>query len=107
VEGFAAAWLQYAWMSNETKELLRICEQLPQAKREQLRNYARTLLPHPSPERTGASAVTVVLPADERPVWERIASLAETLPEEAIAGLPADGASQVDHYLYGAPKRAE
>lgn len=45
------------------------------------------------------------LPTDDRPVWERIASLAASLPDEAIAGLPSDGASQLDHYLYGAPKR--
>lgn len=45
------------------------------------------------------------LPDDDRPVWERIASLAATLPEEAIAAVPTDGASQLDHYLYGAPKR--
>lgn len=45
------------------------------------------------------------LPGDDRPIWERIAELAATLPEEAIAGLPTDGASQLDHYLYGAPKR--
>lgn len=44
------------------------------------------------------------LPTDDRPIWERIASLAAALPEEAIAGLPTDGASQLDHYLYGAPK---
>ena len=45
------------------------------------------------------------LPGGDRPIWERIAELAATLPEEAIAGLPTDGASQLDHYLYGAPKR--
>jgi hypothetical protein len=26
-------------------------------------------------------------------------------PEEALQALPIDGASQHDHYLYGAPKR--
>jgi hypothetical protein len=45
------------------------------------------------------------LPDDDRPIWERIADLAATLPDEAISGLPTDGASQLDHYLYGAPKR--
>jgi hypothetical protein len=48
---------------------------------------------------------STVLPDDDRPIWERIAELAASLPEEAIAGLPTDGASQLDHYLYGAPKR--
>ncbi|MCZ7645334.1 MAG: SAM-dependent methyltransferase [Planctomycetota bacterium] len=45
------------------------------------------------------------LPDDDRPIWERMAELAAALPEEAIADLPTDGASQLDHYLYGAPKR--
>jgi hypothetical protein len=29
------------------------------------------------------------------------------LPREAFEGLPSDGASQHDHYLYGSPKRKE
>jgi hypothetical protein len=45
------------------------------------------------------------LPDDERPVWERIAELAKHVPEEALRDLPMDGASELDHYLYGAPKR--
>jgi len=48
---------------------------------------------------------SVELPEDERPVWERIASLAAALPEETIAGLPVDGASQLDHYVHGSSKR--
>lgn len=100
-------------MSSETREVLRICEQLPQAQRRQVAAYARSLLPAGSGARgkaagrDEAAAVTVTLPRDERPVWERIASMAAALPAEAVAGLPADGASQLDHYLYGAPKRAE
>ncbi len=46
-----------------------------------------------------------VLPQDDRPIWERIESLAASLPDEAFEGVPADGASQHDHYLYGSPKR--
>lgn len=29
----------------------------------------------------------------------------DNFPDESIAGVPADGAAQHDHYLYGAPKR--
>jgi hypothetical protein len=45
------------------------------------------------------------LPQDDRPVWERIASMAESLPDDAFEEVPSDGASQHDHYLYGSPKR--
>lgn len=51
-------------------------------------------------------APSTELPSDDRPIWERIAEFAAALPEEAIAGIPIDGASQLDHYLYGAPKRS-
>jgi hypothetical protein len=60
---------------------------------------------YPSGSPSGPAALPVTIPTDDRPVWERIAALAAALPEETIAGLPADGASQLDHYLYGAPKR--
>jgi hypothetical protein len=45
------------------------------------------------------------LPPDGRPIWERIAELAAELPDAMIASLPSDGATQLDHYLYGAPRR--
>ncbi len=30
----------------------------------------------------------------------------EAIPEEAFDALPPDGAEQVDHYIYGTPKRS-
>jgi len=42
---------------------------------------------------------------DRRPIWEAILDRSKALPPEAFERLPADGASQVDHYLYGHPKR--
>jgi len=50
------------------------------------------------------AAPSLELPQDGRPIWERIAELAERLPQEMISQWPTDGASQLDHYLYGAPK---
>jgi antitoxin component of MazEF toxin-antitoxin module len=38
---------------------------------------------------------------------ERIEASARTLPKETLDRLPADGASQHDHYIYGTPKRPE
>jgi hypothetical protein len=40
-----------------------------------------------------------------RHVWEVIADNMADVPLEEFAKLPQDGASQVDHYLYGHPKR--
>ncbi len=42
---------------------------------------------------------------DDRPIWELILENTKNVPREAFDRLPTDGASQVDHYLYGHPKR--
>lgn len=49
----------------------------------------------------------IVVKAVRPPVWERIAARAAEIPPEEISKLPADGAAQIDHYLYGHPKRPE
>lgn len=45
-----------------------------------------------------------VSPAKRR-ISERIAEIMEDVPAEEFAKLPKDGARQVDHYVYGLPKR--
>lgn len=58
--------------------------------------YARQLL-----EKALASAGT------KKPLSARIRQIWADMPDEVRAKLPADGASQHDHYIYGLPKRAE
>jgi hypothetical protein len=43
--------------------------------------------------------------ADPRPIWDVILDNMKDVPAEEFAKLPKDGASEVDHYLYGHPKR--
>jgi hypothetical protein len=43
--------------------------------------------------------------ADERPIWEVITDIVKDVPDEVFDRLPKDAASQVDHYIYGLPKR--
>lgn len=40
-----------------------------------------------------------------RHIAEIIVENMKDLPPEVMAGMPADGASQHDHYIYGWPKR--
>jgi hypothetical protein len=40
-----------------------------------------------------------------QPIWERICETFSNLSEEDLNSLPVDGAAQVDHYVYGLPKR--
>jgi antitoxin component of MazEF toxin-antitoxin module len=49
----------------------------------------------------------IVLGAVGPSLAERIAARARALPQETLDRLPADGASQHDHYIYGTPKRSE
>ena len=43
----------------------------------------------------------------EPTIHEKIIALGESVPEELIAQLPRDGASELDHYLYGSPKKSD
>jgi serine/threonine protein kinase HipA of HipAB toxin-antitoxin module len=40
-----------------------------------------------------------------RPIWEKLAAIANEVPEEEIAKLPTDLAEQHDHYMSGTPKK--
>lgn len=42
---------------------------------------------------------------DQEPVWEVLANSMKDVPREDLALLPRDGAQQIDHYIYGVPKR--
>jgi putative addiction module CopG family antidote len=39
------------------------------------------------------------------PFWTTFTAQLHALPDEVFERLPQDGASEADHYLYGAPKR--
>ena len=43
--------------------------------------------------------------AEQKPVWEVIQEIFADITEEEWETLPKDGAAELDHYLYGTPKR--
>lgn len=43
--------------------------------------------------------------SDGQTMWDMIQECTKNVPPEAWAEVPADGALNHDHYLYGAPKR--
>jgi Arc/MetJ-type ribon-helix-helix transcriptional regulator len=49
-------------------------------------------------------AVSQAAPA-RKPIWEEIEELTANIPDEEFLKLPVDGAEQLDHYIYGLPKR--
>jgi hypothetical protein len=62
-------------------------------------NYASQVL-----ERDLRSADIQAQP-NKTPIWEVITERMKNLPDEVFERLPEDGASQIDHYVYGLPKR--
>lgn len=51
--------------------------------------------------------VMVTVEDGQKSLGQRIVARARALPPETLERLPADGASQHDHYIYGTPKRPE
>ena len=41
----------------------------------------------------------------EKHIWDIADELLGEVPEEELHRLPTDGAAQIDHYVYGLPKR--
>ena len=38
-------------------------------------------------------------------IWDTIETIMSDVPDEVLATIPRDGSINVDHYLYGAPKK--
>ena len=48
-----------------------------------------------------------VEPEGRRPIWEIVEEVNASLPTDTWDNVPADGSINLDHYLYGAPKRQQ
>jgi hypothetical protein len=57
------------------------------------------------PAQSPAESAAVTSTPDYKPIWEVAAVIRNGIPVEKWAKLPADGARQIDHYIYGTPKR--
>ena len=51
------------------------------------------------------AAESVAAPSEARPIHEVLAEIAAEIPAEELAKLPPDFTDQLDHYIYGTPKR--
>ncbi len=70
-----------------------------------VRDYLQRLQDQPQtvanpPPATKAEAVPAY-----KPIWEVAAEIRGSIPAEEWAKLPKDGGEQLDHYIYGSPKR--
>jgi hypothetical protein len=46
-----------------------------------------------------------LLEEPRKPFWQKVLEASERIPEEELKRVPTDLAAQVDHYIYGTPKR--
>lgn len=55
----------------------------------------------------GHETAAPLLEAQEprKPIWELFEEASRRIPDEELERLPTDLAAQVDHYIYGLPKR--
>jgi hypothetical protein len=86
-------------MSSTFEEVLREARKLPPDERREL---AVQLLEETEETQGGRPASGA---PTERSVWDRIEERATQAPPETWDDAPADGSLNVDHYLYGAPRR--
>ncbi len=53
----------------------------------------------------GASSEPNGTGADRKPIWKIVEEVNARLPADTWENVPTDGSINLDHYLYGAPKR--
>jgi Arc/MetJ-type ribon-helix-helix transcriptional regulator len=54
-------------------------------------------------KQTGASRSEAA--PEVKPIWEKFEEIAAGIPKEVWDKIPADSSEQLDHYLYGTPRR--
>lgn len=79
--------------ANIEESLIEKLRGLPLEKQQEVLEFVENLAKRPATSR------------DDRPIWEVIREISAEVPDEEWAKLPADGAEQHDHYLYGSPKK--
>jgi hypothetical protein len=55
--------------------------------------------------RGDAHASALPLQESRKPIWERFEDASRTISDEELDRLPTELAAQIDHYIYGTPKR--
>lgn len=83
--------------ANLEQNLIERFRALPLEKQREALSYVEELLVKTDSERE--------LPPHRLTLWDSVRDLVESVPPEERSEVPTDGSLNVDHYLYGAPKR--
>lgn len=82
--------------ANLEDQLIDKVRALPPDKQQEALCLLDTLATGASSEKTGV---------DRRPIWEIVDEINAGLPVDTWENVPTDGSINLDHYLYGAPKK--
>jgi hypothetical protein len=84
--------------ANLEDQLIDKVRALPPNKQQEALRLLNTLATDASVEPNGVGV-------DRRAIWELVEEINKGLPEDTWDNVPTDGSINLDHYLYGAPKR--
>ncbi len=83
-------------MTNLEQAIIDKVHRFPPKKQQKVLDYAETL--DTDGETTGDQNQTL---------WESVRHIIEEIPKEEWDKLPTDGSINIDHYLYGHPKKSK
>ena len=82
--------------ANLEDQLIDKVRALPPDKQREALKLLDSLATDPNSEAAGA---------DRRSIWEVVDEVNAVLPADTWENVPPDGSTNLDHYLYGAPKK--
>lgn len=84
--------------SNLEDKLIDIVRALPPNKQKEALRFLDTLAGKEGSEHNGKGLA-------HKPIWELVEEINADLPADTWDNVPTDASINLDHYLYGAPKR--
>jgi hypothetical protein len=87
-------------MSTVEQAILQKVQALPLEQQQEVLKFVEALPPAVAPP-----AAELQAEPPRMKIWEEIDEISQEVPLAAWAELPTDGSLNLDHYLYGAPKR--
>ena len=84
--------------ANLEDQLVNKVRALPPSKQQEALRLLDTLASRANAEPNGTGV-------DRRPIWEIVEEVNAGLPADTWDSVPTDGSTNLDHYLYGAPKQ--
>lgn len=85
--------------SNIEETIISMVQKLPPAQQREVLAFAESL------QRGGRHETSVSSSPARVSVWDKVAERIRQVPDEALQEVPADASENLDHYLYGAPRR--